>query len=118
MRERSINILKDAVKNRKLGAYKGASRCKYYHKDTDSCCAVGALIPHETLMSLADSKGDVSSLDRSDVGNIKEILKKSEWKNDTGMTDDELIELQRLHDSIIVSKNSPEEFENYVNSLV
>jgi len=120
-REKSIQILKDAVANKTLGAYKGATGCRYYDKATDSCCAVGALILREELMKNVNEDGDVRTLIKDGQGDIKDILAEDNWQNNTGLTDDELIELQRKHDDIIYCGGCPlnfHTFESYVNSLV
>lgn len=117
-RQKSIQILQDAVKNKTLGAYKGATVCRYYDKATDSCCAVGALIPREELMLNLDEVGNVSSLFRDGCGNIASILESDKWENSTGLSDMELIKLQDLHDIIITGNQDPIRFESYVASLV
>lgn len=117
-RQKSIKILQDAVKNKTLGAYKGAMVCRYYDKATDSCCAVGALIPREELMQNVDKHGDVESLGFEGLGAIGDALTYGKWKNNTGLTNVELIHLQREHDDVVDEYGDIETFESFVASLV
>lgn len=119
-RQKSIQILQDAVKNKTLGAYKGATACRYYDKTTDSCCAVGALIPREELMQHVNEYGDVDTFVEGVYGSIDRILNYGKWYNITGLTNDELLKLQESHDDIVVHRDTTriEIFESYVASLV
>lgn len=114
-RQESINKLKEAIKNKTLGMYQdGLDKCLYYHKATDSCCAVGL------LMDIKDKSQDLKCIEH--IESIDKILILSYWKNDTGLTYDELSKLQRLHDRVINNNRIPKyelvtDFENYVNQL-
>ena len=115
-RQKSIQILQDAVKNKTLGAYKGAKDCRYYDKVTDSCCAVGTLIPREELMQYVDDSGNVSVI--GGFEEISHILNGNVLNNNTGLTKEELTQLQIHHDDIISLGQNPMHFESYVASLV
>ena len=117
-REKSIEKLKNAIKNKTLGMYRGAKRCRYYDAETDSCCAVGELVDKDYLFTLKDEYGDVFALKKDGFGNISSILEFSEWENTTGLTDKELIQLQNKHDNVITGYSvDTKSFEDYVFSL-
>lgn len=119
LREKSIKLLKEAVKNKSLGCYVGATNCRYYDSETDSRCAVGAIIPNEVIKLNLDEYGDCDRFIPTISGeSVKDqLVGKTEYQ---GMSVYELIELQSLHD-IIITKGSVhdtvQKFETYVNSL-
>lgn len=119
LRKESIAILKQAVNDKTLGCYKGATQCLYYDKTTDSCCAVGVLVPKKQLMKNVTDLGNVTNFKDKNIGSgVSRQLK--DQKTYRGLTKAELRELQRLHDNIVTSVNKNhkiERFEDYVNSL-
>ena len=127
MRQESIKKLKNAVKNETLLMYQAENGTtpKYYDNETNSCCAVGAILPLEILFKHMNHKGNVhefSNNGRCDYS-VDEQLGKS--KNSLyGIKKDELIDLQRLHDkamSYTVHGNAKagyrRKFEQYVKAL-
>ena len=66
LRQRSIIELKNAVINKTLGCYNenvvDEGRCLYFHGDTGTCCAVGAIIPHDELFNNVDDEFNVSKV--------------------------------------------------------
>lgn len=65
-RKRSIKELKTNIKNKTLGCYNKQvvknSSCLYFHGDTGTCCAIGAIIPSDVLFKRIDSSCDVSKV--------------------------------------------------------
>ena len=116
LRQQSIAILKQAVKDKTLGCYKGATECLYYDEETDSKCAVGAIIPQKTIDKMKNDAGNCKHFIDSERGDSVHNQLKGR-KTYRGMKISELGKLQRLHDNIILNGDSFEEFENYVNSL-
>lgn len=120
-RQKSIKKLKDAIKNKTLGMYQNdLDMCLYYHKETDSCCAVGLLLDAKENFD-KDMRGNVNLIEGEEM--ISDILHNKLIENETGLTNDELIILQNLHDVVINESNIDtmpqfiEKFENYVNQL-
>lgn len=118
LRQESLEKLRQAVKDKTLGIYKGATVCLYYDAQTDSRCAVGAIIPDKTIEKMKDGNGNCAKfIDYSKSNSVKSQLKG--MKTYRGLTVDELVRLQEMHDDIIFGdyNYTIEEFEQYVASL-
>lgn len=123
-RERSIRKLKRAVKNKTLGCYNEKvleeQRCVYYHGESNTCCAVGALIPKKTLMNNLTINGNcIKPFNKND----NDMIHCQIYKGRYGMSLAELKDLQQLHDNAILAESqderrlNTERLENYINSL-
>lgn len=95
----SINKLKEAMRNETLGIHKGADGCCYFDADTQSCCAVGLLLDD------VPKSGDESLKYINNKETIEDVLY-SGYENNTGLTNNELIKLQGLHDAGINATGS------------
>lgn len=119
IRQRSIKTLKKAVKNKTLGCYNDQvlidEACLYYHAESKTCCAVGALIPKKTLLNNLNEYGNCVKPFNKDKGDL--ISLQSNGRGRYGMKIAELNELQKLHDGAIQSDNSVHELESYINGL-
>jgi hypothetical protein len=125
-RKESIKKLKKAVKNKTLLMYQDHDGDpRYYDNETNSCCAVGAILPLETLFEYMNRKGDVNYFtDNGDgdydietqLGDNTQVL--------YGMEKNELMQLQTLHDKAMsgsihgnAKRAYKSKFEQYVKSL-
>lgn len=120
LRKESIKKLKEAVKNRELGCYKGAETCLYYDSRTDSRCAVGVIVPDEVIDKMKNGYGDCERFISDKRGTA--VTCQLEGENTyMGMTIDELSILQSYHDNSILTPVVRGEYikklEDYVNNL-
>jgi len=125
IRQESIKKLKKAVKSKSLLMYQGVSTSpKYYDDQTNSCCAVGAILPLETLFEYMDNRGNVFVF--SNKRNIDYSVDEQLGKRNTlyGMKKFELKELQKLHDKSMSNSihgnakaRYKRQFEEYVKAL-
>ena len=99
-RKESIKKLKKAVKNKTLLMYQDNNGDpKYYDHATNSCCAVGAILPLETLFEHMNRKGDVNYFtDNGDGDYDIETQLGDKTQVLYGMEKNELMKLQHLHD--------------------
>ena len=120
LREESIKKLKEAVKNKELGCYKGAETCLYYDSRTDSRCAVGVIVPDEVIDKMKNGYGDCERFISDKRGTAVTCQLKGE-NTYMGMTIEELAELQDYHDNSILTSVVRGEYikklEDYVSNL-
>lgn len=122
-RQISIEKLNEAIQNKSLSCYKeNVNHCFYYHRDSDSCCAIGVLVPKEQLFSNLDFDGDCNSFIKEADGPIGDHLFVIGADSMFGLNSHELINLQRLHDDCISNKKHKDSYirrlENFVRGLV
>jgi hypothetical protein len=119
MRAQSIQILKEAIQNKTLSCYHPeVNSCRYYHGASQTCCAVGILIPKEQL--IPDDSGDCMRFNK--LARDSSIGGQMGSKNSLfGLTKKELHRLQTCHDAVIVSTDLKVELirklETFINSL-
>ena len=117
LRKQSINILKEAVKNKSLACYdESIEKCLYLHGKTGKKCAVGAIIPDKILQRNLNSNGDCVKF-KDKLKNTSVTSQLQHHKTFRGMKLNELEEMQNLHDEILLEGSSPLELENYINQL-
>ena len=135
-RAESIKILQEAVKEKTLACYDmRVYSCLYYHKETEKCCAVGALIDFKgkTLNNNVSSfLKDVDGPIEDHISDIQYHMDENGMENTDlyfGLTRYELEKLQRYHDQVInkrkknkdgILENNEEHlwaFESFVNKL-
>lgn len=120
-RQKSLNKIRKAFEQGKLGFQKGAKSCLYYDSATDSKCAVGVLI--NARSKLKNSEGDIDCpFKQSRFGgqSIGAALDEAGLDSFKGLTRDELQELQEAHDGIIhygESSGRLDRFKFYLYSL-
>jgi hypothetical protein len=119
-RKESIEAIKNAYENEKLGFQNGMSSCKYYDAKTDSYCAVGVLIGYDD--SLINDLGNIEKpFKNADYCEIKLSMENAGLTKLYGLTIDELDRLQILHDHIINSvryrSKKENDFKDYLYSL-
>lgn len=124
-RKESIEAIKKAYEKGILGFQRGASTCKYYDSNTDSFCAVGVLIERRS----SDDEDILRPFSDSFYESIDEAMKEKKIEEFKGLTINELKELQRLHDNVViygrskipryndVRKKYINEFKDYLYSL-
>lgn len=120
LRQRSIIELKNAVINKTLGCYNenvvDEGRCLYFHGDTGTCCAVGAIIPHDELFNNVDDEFNVSKVFNNSESDT--ILEQLGNKNKLyGMDRMELKTLQKYHDDAVLADFNSEVYNDNVKGL-
>lgn len=116
IREQSINKLRNAVKNKTLGAYNGARHCVYYDKTTDSCCAIGELYPRKKLLAKNAGESVIFCENEDFCAGIADQLQSRKGK--FGFTIDELEAIQRAHDRCVIYPDDRAEYLKYFEELI
>lgn len=121
-RENTIDIIKKAYEDGKLGFQRGATSCVYYDYSTDSCCAIGIAAKEYGFIDTKEKplNNIVANFayEGYDISALEDYLITDDRPNEIfQLSFDEALELQKLHDSVLEQYKNEIDFKEYLYSL-
>lgn len=122
----SIRKLKTAIKNGTMGASNPNTKyCVYYCNHTKTRCAIGILLSKKVLEKNRSENGNVYRIkvNERSYAVIGRLISEGFDMSKTGLTEGELISLQRNHDDVVQALYTQErvekleELKRFINSL-